>query len=103
MKPTNALATIAISMALKDPSRSAVAARSLFCSMLTILKVSFGNYTYPVAQDFLRATESQGIPTTDDLQDLVTGHGAEHWLKWINRDTGRRSDSAHAYIHSTMR
>ncbi|KAL8892622.1 MAG: hypothetical protein Q9215_000501 [Flavoplaca cf. flavocitrina] len=67
------------------------------------IKVSFGNYTYPIAQDFLRATESQGIPTTDDLQDLVTGHGAEHWLKWINRDTGRRSDSAHAYIHSTMR
>jgi len=52
-------------------------------------------------QDFLRAAESQGIPVTDDLQDLVTGHGAEHWLKWINRDTGRRSDSAHAYIHST--
>jgi alcohol oxidase len=24
-------------------------------------------------QDFLRAAESQGIPTTDDLQDLVTG------------------------------
>ncbi|KAL8718119.1 MAG: hypothetical protein Q9225_004711 [Loekoesia sp. 1 TL-2023] len=67
------------------------------------IKVSFGNYTYPIAQDFLRATESQGIPTTDDLQDLVTSHGAEHWLKWINRDTGRRSDSAHAYIHSTMR
>ncbi|KAL8733783.1 MAG: hypothetical protein Q9181_003465 [Wetmoreana brouardii] len=67
------------------------------------IKVSFGNYTYPVAQDFLRATESQGVPTTDDLQDLVTGHGAEHWLKWINRDSGRRSDSAHAYIHSTMR
>jgi alcohol oxidase len=65
------------------------------------IKVSFGNYTYPIMQDFLRATESQGIPTTDDLQDLVTGHGAEHWLKWINRDTGRRSDSAHGYIHST--
>lgn len=65
------------------------------------IKVSFGNYTYPIAQDFLRASESQGIPTTDDLQDLVTGHGAEHWLKWINRDTGRRSDSAHGYIHST--
>ncbi|KAI9843746.1 MAG: Alternative oxidase, mitochondrial precursor [Sclerophora amabilis] len=67
------------------------------------IKVSFGNYTYPIMQDFLRASESQGIPITDDLQDLVTGHGAEHWLKWINRDTGRRSDSAHAYIHSTMR
>lgn len=67
------------------------------------IKVSFGNYTYPIAWDFLRAAESQGIPVTDDLQDLKTGHGAEHWLKWINRDTGRRSDSAHAYIHSTMR
>lgn len=65
------------------------------------IKVSFGNYTYPVMQDFLRAVESQDIPVTDDLQDLVTGHGAEHWLKWINRDTGRRSDSAHGYIHST--
>ncbi|PSK46483.1 Long-chain-alcohol oxidase FAO3 [Elsinoe australis] len=65
------------------------------------IKVSFGNYTYPIMHDFLRAAESQDIPVTDDLQDLVTGHGAEHWLKWINRDTGRRSDSAHAYIHST--
>ncbi|KAI4747089.1 alcohol oxidase p68 [Aureobasidium sp. EXF-12298] len=65
------------------------------------IKVSFGNYTYPVMQDFLRAVESQGIPVTDDLQDLKTGHGACHWEKWINRDTGRRSDSAHAYIHST--
>jgi len=37
-------------------------------------------------QDFLRATETQGIPTVDDLQDLKTGHGAEKWLKWINRD-----------------
>lgn len=65
------------------------------------IKVSFGNYTYPVKEDFLRAVETQGIPVVDDLQDLVTGHGAEHWLKWINRDTGRRSDSAHGYIHST--
>ncbi|EXJ85715.1 alcohol oxidase [Capronia coronata CBS 617.96] len=65
------------------------------------IKVSFGNYTYPVMQDFLRAAESQGFPITDDLQDLTTGHGAEHWLKWINRDTGRRSDAAHAYIHAT--
>lgn len=52
------------------------------------IKVSFGNYTYPIKDDFLRATESQGIPVVDDLQDLTTGHGAEHWLKWINRDTG---------------
>ena len=37
------------------------------------IKVSFGNYTYPIAWDFLRAAESQGIPITDDLQDLTTG------------------------------
>ncbi|RYP63487.1 hypothetical protein DL770_009381 [Monosporascus sp. CRB-9-2] len=65
------------------------------------IKVSFGNYTYPIKDDFLRAAESQDIPIVDDLQDLSTGHGAEHWMKWINRDTGRRSDSAHAYVHST--
>lgn len=60
------------------------------------IKVSFGNYQYPIKEDFLRAAETQGIPRVDDLQDLETGHGAEQWLKWINRDTGRRSDSAHA-------
>jgi alcohol oxidase len=65
------------------------------------IKVSFGNYCYPIKDDFLRATDSQGIPFVDDLEDLSTGHGAEHWLKWINRDTGRRSDSAHAYVHAT--
>ena len=37
------------------------------------IKVSFGNYTYPIMQDFLRAAESQGFPVTDDLQDLKTG------------------------------
>lgn len=42
--------------------------------------------TYPIKDDFLRAAESQDIPIIDDLQDLSTGHGAEHWLKWINRD-----------------
>ncbi|KGQ00871.1 hypothetical protein PAAG_12459 [Paracoccidioides lutzii Pb01] len=65
------------------------------------IKVSFGNYTYPVMQDFLRASEPSGIPVTDDLQDLVTRHLEEHWLKLINRDAGRRSGAAHAYIHST--
>nr|AAF02495.1 alcohol oxidase 2 [Ogataea methanolica] len=67
------------------------------------IKVSFGNYTYPNCQDFLRAAESQGIPFVDDAEDLKTSHASQHWLKWINRDLGRRSDAAHAYIHPTMR
>lgn len=39
------------------------------------IKVSFGNYTYPIKNDFLKAVETQGIPFTDDLQDLKTGYG----------------------------
>ncbi|KAJ4858101.1 GMC oxidoreductase domain-containing protein [Trichoderma breve] len=66
------------------------------------IKVSFGNYTYPIKDDFLRAAESQGIPVVDDLQDLVTGHGAEHWLKWINRDTGRRSDTCSTKVDKVI-
>lgn len=62
------------------------------------IKVSFGNYTYPIKDDFLRAAESQGIPIVDDLQDLTTGHGAEQWLKWINRDTGSFSRSSMAIL-----
>lgn len=57
------------------------------------IKVSFGNYQYPIKDDFLRAAESQGIPIVDDLQDLKTGHGAEQWLKWINRDVSLLSAS----------
>lgn len=43
------------------------------------IKVSFGNYTYPIMQDFLRAAETQGIPVTDDLQDLTTAYEAQLW------------------------
>ena len=38
----------------------------------------------------------------DDIQDLKTAHGAEIWAKYINRNTGRRSDAATAYVHSVM-
>ena len=33
----------------------------------------------------------------------IGSYGAEYWLKWINRDTGHRSDAAQAYIHSTRK
>jgi len=39
------------------------------------IKVSFGNYTYPIAQDFLRAVESQVCHLTvidDDM--LISSH-----------------------------
>jgi alcohol oxidase len=82
-----------------------------------------------LAHDFLRASDSLGIPFSgthifsfptlspisllelteitfytilDDIQDLQTSHASEIWAKYINRHTGRRSDAASAYVHSVM-
>ncbi|CAE6437462.1 unnamed protein product [Rhizoctonia solani] len=64
--------------------------------------ISNGGWVAPIAQDFLRASTAVGIPLTDDLQDCQQSHAAEIWAKWINRDTGRRSDAASAYVHPIM-
>lgn len=66
------------------------------------IAISNGGQILPVAQDFLRASHSVGIPYSDDIQDLETAHAAEIWAKYINRHTGRRSDAATAYVHSVM-
>lgn len=72
-------------MALTDPSKCPSATSKTLPSNYDS-NILMRYSTYPIKEDFLRAAESQGIPTVDDLQDLTTGHGAEHWLKWINRD-----------------
>ncbi|KAH7313234.1 putative methanol oxidase [Rhizoctonia solani] len=64
--------------------------------------ISNGGWVAPIAQDFLRASTAVGIPLTDDLQDCQQSHAAEIWAKWINKDTGRRSDAASAYVHPIM-
>jgi len=66
------------------------------------IAISNGGQITPVAQDFLRAAHAIGVPFSDDIQDLNTAHGAEVWAKYINRETGRRSDAATAYVHSVM-
>ncbi|KAH9843575.1 alcohol oxidase [Rhodofomes roseus] len=66
------------------------------------IAISNGGQIQPVAQDFLRASHAIGIPYSDDIQDLKTSHAAEIWAKYINRETGRRSDAATAYVHSVM-
>ncbi|GAA5828265.1 hypothetical protein JCM11251_002667 [Rhodosporidiobolus azoricus] len=63
------------------------------------IAISTGCQIVPLAQDYLRAAHEIGIPFTDDLQDCDTANGAEIWLKYVNKITGRRSDAAHAYIH----
>ncbi|KAG6381632.1 hypothetical protein JVT61DRAFT_231 [Boletus reticuloceps] len=66
------------------------------------IAISNGGQVTQLAQDFLRAAHAIGVPFSDDIQDLDTGHGAEIWAKYINRHTGRRSDAATAYVHSVM-
>lgn len=61
--------------------------------------------TYPIKDDFLRAAESQGIPVVDDLQDLKTGHGAEHWYVpiWFRRMTRRKLNNNRADLNSRLK
>jgi alcohol oxidase len=66
------------------------------------IAISNGGTITALAQDFLRASDSIGIPFSDDIQDLETSHASEIWAKYINRHTGRRSDAATAYVHSVM-
>ncbi|KAB5593139.1 Alcohol oxidase [Ceratobasidium theobromae] len=66
------------------------------------IAISNGGWVAPIAQDFLRASTAVGVSLTDDLQDCHQSHAAEIWAKWINKDTGRRSDAASAYIHPIM-
>ena len=84
------------------------------------IAISNGGTTTALAHDFLRASDSLGIPfsgtslpssrglipnsfsPTDDIQDLQTSHASELWAKYVNRHTGRRSDAATAYVHSVM-
>ncbi|KZV71491.1 GMC oxidoreductase [Peniophora sp. CONT] len=66
------------------------------------IAISNGGSINPLAQDFLRAADTIGIPFSDDIQDCKTAHASEIWAKYINRHTGRRSDAATAYVHSVM-
>ena len=33
---------------------------------------------------------------------VIFMHFLQHWLKWIDQETGRRSDVAHSYIHPAL-
>ncbi|PWN46731.1 alcohol oxidase [Violaceomyces palustris] len=67
------------------------------------LKVSMGERTVSdvrtdVSTRFRTACLENGIPVSDDVNDGKTT-GASHWRKWIDKDTGKRSDAAHGYLH----
>ncbi|TFY62495.1 hypothetical protein EVG20_g6684 [Dentipellis fragilis] len=66
------------------------------------LKVSFGGYFTNVGRQFLDSA-SQFDPTrplSDDTNDLVTVNVYARYAKWIDAETGKRSDVPHHYIYN---
>lgn len=65
------------------------------------LKVSYGGHFTNVGQQWLQvATQYDKERTvTDDPNDLHTCNAYGRWEKWIDAETGRRSDVPHHYIY----
>ncbi|EIM80090.1 alcohol oxidase-like protein [Stereum hirsutum FP-91666 SS1] len=64
------------------------------------LVVSHGGEYTTVGKEWLEvAPKYDGRPVLEDPNDFYTVNGYSRWRKWINSDTGRRSDSAHNYLY----
>ncbi|KAM0752583.1 alcohol oxidase 1 [Meredithblackwellia eburnea MCA 4105] len=64
------------------------------------LEVSYGGHQSWLGHEFVQSAKAcWNVPFTLDLQDFSTGHGVSRWAKWISPTTGRRQDTAHAYVH----
>lgn len=65
--------------------------------------VSKGTHTAHRAEDsFLEAAAKIGYPELEDLQNLDANNGIERYQKYVGPN-GRRSDSAHKYLHPKIR
>ncbi|KAI0324555.1 alcohol oxidase-like protein [Cubamyces sp. BRFM 1775] len=65
------------------------------------LKVSYGGYYPEVGQEFLNvaAQYDKTRGHTDDVNDFLIRPLGQRWPKWINAETGTRSDVPHHYIY----
>lgn len=79
------------------------------------LHVSHGGHETDTTEQLFEAVKSMGYRVTEDLQDLNESNAFEvlplipnyetgvnklqKWGKWINPETGRRSDAPHGFIH----
>ncbi|KAI1207668.1 GMC oxidoreductase [Annulohypoxylon truncatum] len=67
------------------------------------IQVSAGPFrSKRVEDEWLRAAEKFGYPEITDLQNLDTNNGFQRWLRYMSPE-GKRSDTAHAYIHPKLR
>ncbi|KAJ6458826.1 GMC oxidoreductase-domain-containing protein [Mycena vitilis] len=66
------------------------------------VKVSHGGYVTDVGNDFLLAASrfARGRGFSDDLNDFSTCNVYGRMPKFIDAETGRRSDTAHCYIYN---
>ncbi|KAJ7855578.1 GMC oxidoreductase-domain-containing protein [Mycena leptocephala] len=65
------------------------------------LKVSYGSHETHAGKDFLNAAADYGrgrIPACDG-NDFLTCDAYSRWPKYIDAETGRRSDAAHFYLY----
>ncbi|KAJ7743458.1 GMC oxidoreductase-domain-containing protein [Mycena maculata] len=68
------------------------------------LKVSYGAGESHAGRDFLAAAAQygRGRNLTDDANNFATCNAYARWPKYIDADTGHRSDAAHFYLHPRM-
>ncbi|KAJ7508943.1 GMC oxidoreductase-domain-containing protein [Mycena galericulata] len=66
------------------------------------IKVSYGGYEMKAGKDFLFAAARfpRGRTFTEDPNDFATCDAYARWPKYIDAETGRRSDPAHFYIYN---
>ncbi|KAJ7452732.1 GMC oxidoreductase-domain-containing protein [Mycena galericulata] len=66
------------------------------------LKVSFGSHETHAGRDFLSAAAEygRGRHLTEDANDFLTCDAYAKWPKYIDAETGRRSDAAHSYVYT---
>ncbi|EPS41776.1 hypothetical protein H072_4285 [Dactylellina haptotyla CBS 200.50] len=53
-------------------------------------------------QDWFDSAAKIGMKEVADANDLKEADGIHRWLRWVNPNTGRRSDSAHVMVHPLL-
>jgi alcohol oxidase len=54
-------------------------------------------------KEFLDVAEKHdGLKFSEDVNDFETTNNSTLWPKWINPDTGKRSDAAHGFVHPIL-
>ncbi|KAL1696896.1 alcohol oxidase-like protein [Schizophyllum commune] len=68
------------------------------------LKVSYGGQFMQISKDFLdvAAEYDKERKATTDMNALYECDGYGRWAKWIDKETGKRSDPAHHYIYNKV-